>query len=289
MLRRLAGRTEVVAVVTQPDRPSGRGHKLSPTPVKAAAQALGLPVHMPQKLKPFAAELAALEPDILVVASYGRILPQAILDLPSSGIAFNVHPSLLPLYRGATPLQSAIRDGRTRTGVTIIAMDAGMDTGDVLIAEPTPLGPAETYGELHDRLALRGAELVVTAIDRLAAGRLERIPQDALGIPPDEIVATLTRPLGKDDMLIDWSRPAARIVDTIRSLAPAPAARAVVGGETVKILAARAAGAGESGITADGGFVERAGDGAGVVLLRVTPPNRGLLSGAAFARARAAV
>jgi methionyl-tRNA formyltransferase len=288
-LQRVAERTDVVAVVTQPDRPSGRGHRLAMTPVKAAAVALALPVHVPLRLKPFARELAALEADSLVVASYGRILPQAILDLPRSGIAFNVHPSLLPLYRGATPLQSVIRDGRTLTGVTIIAMDAGMDTGDILLQEPTPLGPLETYGELHDRLASLGAELVVTAIGRLAAGSLERTPQSALGIAPDEIEATLTRPLSKDDMLIDWSRPAARIVDTIRSLAPAPAARAVVGGETLKILAARRAAEGESGITADDGVVERAGDGRGVVLLRVTPSNRGPLSGAAFARARAAV
>ncbi len=277
------------AVVTQPDRPSGRGQKLAPPPVKSAALARGLAVYAPLRLRPFAAELDALAPDILVVASYGRILPQAILELPRAGIAFNVHPSLLPLYRGATPLQSALRDGRTETGVTIMAMDAGMDTGDILLQERTPIGGAETYGQLHDRLALRGGDLLIAAIDRLLAGTLERTPQAARGVPADEIAATLTRPLTKDDMAVDWSQPAARIVDLIRALAPAPAARAALSGENVKILAARLALAGEAGVTADDGVVERAGDGGGVVLLRVTPPNRGAMSGAAFARARAAV
>ena len=281
--------TEVVAVVTQPDRPAGRGHKVVATPVKVTALELGLPVATPLRLRLFADELRPLECDVLVVASYGRILPQVILDLPRSGIAFNVHPSLLPLYRGATPLQSAIRDGREETGVSIIAMDAGMDTGDILIQELTPLGRAETYGELHDRLAARGADLVSDAIRRLEAGVLERTPQAALGVPLSEVLATLTRPLAKEDMLVDWAWPAKRIVDTIRAFAPAPAARAVLGGETVKISAARLARAGEPALTADDGFVESAGDGRGVVILRLTPPNRGPLSGAAYFRARAAV
>jgi methionyl-tRNA formyltransferase len=280
----------VLAVVTQPDRPAGRGHKLAATPVKAAALELGLPVQTPLRLKLFANELQALSADIFVVASYGRILPQAILDLPRSGIAFNVHPSRLPLYRGATPLQSALRDGRTETGVTIIAMDAGMDTGDILAQESTPIGPAETYAELHDRLALRGADLLIGAIDRLAAGTLERTPQAALGVPPNEIESTLTRPFERADMIIDWSWPADRIVNTVRALAPAPAARAPLNGEYPKILAARAARPDESGpTTSDGGFVESTGDGRGVVVLRLTPPNRGAMSGAAYARARAAV
>lgn len=278
-------------MVTQPDRPAGRGHKLAASPVKTAAEALGLPVHAPLQLKAFAAELRPLGADIFAVASYGRILPQAVLDLPRSGIAFNVHPSLLPLYRGATPLQSAIRDGRSQTGVTIIAMDAGMDTGDILVAEPTELGPGETYGELHDRLAQRGADLLVAGIERLAAGVLERTPQTALGVAPEEIAATITRPLSKEDMIVDWCEPALRIVNLVRSLAPLPAARAAVAGETLKIAAARLAGddEAEGTMTADGGLVERAGDGHGVVLLRVTPPNRGSMSGAAYARVRAAV
>jgi len=140
-------------------------------------------------------------------------------------IAFNVHPSVLPLYRGATPLQSAIRDGRTETGVTIIAMDAGMDTGDVLLQERTLLGETESYGELHDRLASRGAVLVVEALERYANGSLERRPQAAFGIAPSEIAATSTRPLRKEDLVIGGALSAKQTVDLVRSLAPSPAAR----------------------------------------------------------------
>ena len=142
-LRALAARTDLIAVVTQPDRPAGRGHKLVPTPVREAAEALGIAVLTPEKLRPAIDELRALNGDLFVVASYGKILPQAVLDLAPRG-AFNVHPSLLPLYRGATPLQSAIRDGRSETGTSIIAMDAGMDTGDVVLQERSPLGPLPT-------------------------------------------------------------------------------------------------------------------------------------------------
>ncbi len=281
--------TDVVAVVTQPDRPSGRGHKLTATPVKVAALARGLAVFEPLALKPFASELRALAPDVLVVASYGRILPQVILDLPATGIAFNVHPSLLPLYRGATPLQSAIRDGRSETGVTIIAMDVGMDTGDILAAERTPLSATETYGELHDRLARLGADLLGQTITSLVQGRLERRAQATAAVPATEIAATLTRPLAKGDLLIDWSWPAVRVMNTIRALAPTPGARAVIDGQLVKIVAARPAHVTESGTTVDDGLVERAGDGQGVVILRLTAPNRPAMSGAAFSRMRAAV
>jgi methionyl-tRNA formyltransferase len=247
-----------------------------PTPVKAAALERGLTVYEPTKLKPFADDLRALAPEIFAVASYGRILPQIVLDVPSSGLAFNVHPSLLPLYRGATPLQTAIRDGRTETGVTIIAMDAGMDTGDILVQERTPLGARETYGELHDRLALLGADLLVRAIDAYANGALVRVPQTG--------EASVTRPIGKDDLRIEWNAAPERIVDLVRSLAPAPGARAEIDGEPVKVLDARVARDGESGVTADDGVVMN-----GVVLVRVVPPNRSAMSGGAFARAKAAV
>jgi len=186
-----------------------------------------LRVFTPEKLKPFVDDAWALGAEAFVVASYGKIVPQALLD--AVPVAFNVHPSLLPLYRGATPLQSAIRDGRTETGVTIIAMDAGMDTGDVLLQERTPIGETETYGELHDRLARRGAEMAVEAVDRHANGTLARTAQAAvarqLGIGDDEIERTRTRPLGKEDMLIGGDRTAKQLVDLVRSLAPSPGAR----------------------------------------------------------------
>ena len=227
VLEAVAARHDVVGVVTQPDRPAGRGHKLVATPVKRAAEARGLRVLTPEKLKPVVDDVRALGGDAFVVASYGKIVPQALLD--AVPIAFNVHPSLLPLYRGATPLQSAIRDGRTETGVTIIAMDAGMDTGDVLLQELTPIGESETYGELHDRLARRGAEMAVDAVDRYANGTLARTAQATvarqLGIGDDEIERTRTRPLGKDDLLIGGDRTAKQMVDLVRSLAPSPGAR----------------------------------------------------------------
>jgi len=283
-LAKLCERTEVVGVVTQPDRPAGRGHKLTPTPVKAFARERGLAVFEPLKLRAFAGDLAALGPDVLAVASYGRIVPQAILDVPARGIAFNIHPSLLPLYRGATPLQAAIRDGATETGVTIIAMDAGMDTGDILIQERTPLDADETYGTLHDRLAERGAALLIDAIDALERGTLVRVPQSAVPVAESEIERTATRPLEKDDLRVDFAWPARRIVDTIRSLAPAPGARAQLEGEAVKIVRARLGIAGEPALTADGGLLVRAGDGAFVAVLDVVPTNRGRMSGAAYAR-----
>jgi methionyl-tRNA formyltransferase len=195
--------------------------------VKRAAEARGLRVLTPEKLKLFVDDARALGGDAFVVASYGKIVPQALLD--AVPIAFNVHPSLLPLYRGATPLQSAIRDGRTETGVTIIAMDDGMDTGDVLLQERTPIGAAETYGELHDRLARRGAEMALEAVDRYANGTLVRTAQAVvarqLGVGDDEIERTRTRPLSKDDMLIRAGLSAKQMVDLIRSLAPLPGAR----------------------------------------------------------------
>ena len=229
-----------MGVVTQPDRPAGRGHKLTATPAKRAAEARGLRVLTPLKLTGFVDEARELAPDAFVVASYGKIVPQALLDVVP--IAFNVHPSLLPLYRGATPLQSAIRDGRTETGVTIIAMDAGMDTGDVLLQERTPLGADETYGQLHDRLALRGAAMALDAVDRYANGTLTRTPQSdlarELGISGSEIVATVTRPLRKPDLVIDWEQPGGRIVDLVRALAPQPLARTEFLEESLKIVAA---------------------------------------------------
>jgi methionyl-tRNA formyltransferase len=217
-----------VAVVTQPDRPAGRGQQLASTPVKVAALALGIPVFTPVKLRAFAADLAAFAPDRCVVASYGRIVPQALLDVVP--LWLNVHPSLLPLYRGATPIQSAIRDGRTTTAVSIIAMDAGMDTGDLLAqTEPLAIAEDETYGELHDRLAEIGAELLADALAADARGESYPNPQSQrandLGIEDDEITATATRPFGKEDRVLPPYATAREAIDRIRSLAPSPGAQ----------------------------------------------------------------
>jgi methionyl-tRNA formyltransferase len=241
-LRTLAAHSDVRLVVTQPDRPSGRGHRLHPTPVKLAARELGLAILEPARLIEALEALGEAGADLFALASYGKIVPRAILAVPPLGF-LNVHPSLLPLYRGATPLQSALRDGVTRSGVTIMQMDAGMDTGDIVLQEARPVGPRETYGALHDRFAALGADLLARALERALAGTLERIPQASLGVPPAEIAATSTRPLTKGDLAIDWSRPAKAVVDRVRSLAPQPLARHLLqGGGGVKIVSARLAG-----------------------------------------------
>ncbi|MEA2718973.1 MAG: methionyl-tRNA formyltransferase [Candidatus Eremiobacteraeota bacterium] len=275
-------------MVTQPDRPAGRGHKLVATPVKRAAEARGLRVLTPEKLRPFADEARALGANAFVVASYGKIVPQALLDVVP--VAFNVHPSLLPLYRGATPLQSAIRDGRTETGVTIIAMDAGMDTGDVLLQERIPIGPMETYGELHDRLAKRGAEFAAEALQQYANGTLDRRPQSEvareLGIGDDEIARTLTRPWSKRDWILTFSdtTKARDVVNHVRALSPDPAARLQwTGIGPIKILEAHVAdGPGIPYENLKPGMVEhtvggslwiRTSDG-WVSIDRLTPPDR---------------
>ena len=290
----------MVAVVTQPDRPAGRGQRVVPTPVKAAAEARGLQVVTPVALRAFASEALSYGADAFVVASYGRIVPQVLLDLVP--IAFNLHPSLLPLYRGATPLQSAIRDGRAETGLTIIAMDAGMDTGDIVLRERAPIGPEETYGELHDRLALRAAELLIVALERYAAGTLERTPQSVIaaqdGITPGDIAATATHPLGKDDLRIDWTAPRRRVIDGVRAFAPQPLARTdFAGAGTLKIAALRAldarAPAAEPRPVVNGPFVRDGkspffgalcGDGELVAIERVVAPGRPVVSGEDFAR-----
>jgi methionyl-tRNA formyltransferase len=259
-LRVFAARTDVAGVVTQPDRPSGRGHRLHPTPVKAAALDLGLTVYEPTDLRAFALEIAGASFDLFGLASYGRILPQALLDLPRMG-ALNVHPSLLPRYRGATPIQTALRNGDRETGVTIMAMDAGMDTGDIVLQERVPIGADDDYGSLHDRLAGVGAKMLGKAIAAAAAGALERAPQT--GEP------SVTRPIRKTDLDVDWNAGARVIVDHIRAYSPLPAARGELHGENVKLLRAHVGAHDE------------------VIVDELIAPNRGKMTGEAHARSAA--
>lgn len=228
-LRVVATRTRLLGVVTRPDRPSGRGQRLMPSPVKSAALELGVRVHEPSHLRRFAAELVGEAFDLFILASYGRVLPAELLELPRLG-ALNVHPSLLPKYRGATPIQTAIANGERETGVSIMLMDAGLDTGDLVLQRPVAIGPNETYGELHDRLASAGVTLLGEALDLAIGGELTAQPQAG--------DASLTRSLSKEDLLIDWSWPPERIVNAVRALSPQPAARALLDGELVKILRA---------------------------------------------------
>lgn len=281
-LHAFAKAVDCALVVTQPDRPWGRGHKLRATPVKRAAAELGIATLEPEHLRDALPALAALGAELFAVASYGKIVPQAVLDLPRLG-ALNVHPSLLPLYRGATPLQGQLRDGVTTGGVTIIAMDAGMDTGDIVLREERTIGLDETYGELHERFAALGAELLAHACAQALTGTLARTPQHGL-VPQAEVARTLTRPLRKEDLAVDWSWSARRVIDHVRSLSPQPGARATLDGEPdpVKLLLVRQARPADDAAE----LVVRCGDGESVAIERLVPPNRGVTSGRAYRAAR---
>jgi methionyl-tRNA formyltransferase len=281
-LRAFAAATDCALVVTQPDRPSGRGQRLQPTPVKIAAKELALAVYEPVTLRDGVQPIREASADVFAVASYGKILPQSVLDLPPHG-ALNVHPSLLPLYRGATPLQAQLRDGVTEGGVTIILMDAGMDTGDIVLQERRPIGERETYGELHDRFAALGADMLARACEESFAGTLRRESQQGLA-SPEEVARTLTRPLGKDDLRVDWSWPARRIVNHVRSLSPVPGARAMLDGEAqmVKLLDVRQV----PGPSPDE-LVVPCGEGDFVAIERLVPPNRKAMSGRSYLAALA--
>ena len=233
----IAGGHETALVLTQPDRPAGRGQKLQPSPVKVLALAHGIPVDQPPTLREAVARasLAAAAPDVLVVAAYGLILPQEVLDIPRLG-CLNIHASLLPRWRGAAPIQRAIEAGDAETGITIMRMDAGLDTGPMLLRAAVPIGPAETGGTLHDRLADVGARLVVEALDRLAD--LPAMPQPAEGV-------TYAKKIGKAEGLLDWGRPAAELERRIRAFDPFPGCSTGSGETQVKIWAARASRAAE--------------------------------------------
>ncbi|WP_054911476.1 methionyl-tRNA formyltransferase [Pseudomonas sp. NBRC 111127] len=233
---------EIVAVYTQPDRPAGRGQKLMPSAVKALAVAHGIPVLQPQTLRnaEAQAELAALQPDLMVVVAYGLILPQAVLDIPRLG-CINSHASLLPRWRGAAPIQRAVEAGDTESGVTVMRMEAGLDTGPMLLKVTTPISAEDTGGSLHDRLAQMGPPAVVQAIAGLADGSLQgEVQNDAL--------ATYAHKLNKDEARLDWRRPAVELERLIRAFNPWPVCHSTLDGESVKVLAANAAaGKGEPG------------------------------------------
>lgn len=259
-------RYPVVGVVTQPDRPRGRGKQTAPPPVKAFAEAQRLVLLQPERVKDpaFLEAFRNLAPDLVAVAAFGQLLPREMLDLPPLG-CINVHPSLLPKYRGAAPLNWTIIQGETRTGVTIMRMDEGMDSGDILLQEETPVGSGETFGELHDRLARMGAELLLKTVRMTEEGTVRRTPQD-------HAAATFAPRLKKEDGLIDWSRGAAEIVRRVRGLSPSPCAYTFLQGKTLRIFSAAGREApadrapGTAGAATAEGLPIAAGD--GIVFLR---------------------
>jgi len=229
-LRAAHAKGEVVAVYTQPDRPAGRGRQLAASPVKAAALEMGLPVHQPPNFKSAEAreQLRALEPDLMVVVAYGLILPQSVLEIPRMG-CWNVHASLLPRWRGAAPIQRAIEAGDTESGVCLMQMEKGLDTGPVLLALSIPIAPDDTGGSLHDKLSSLGAQVLSDGLGLLRAG------MRPLASPQREDKVTYAHKLDKAEARLDWTLPATRLANQVRAFNPWPVAEAEVAGSRLRI------------------------------------------------------
>ncbi len=285
---------DVAVVVSQPDKPKGRGQAVEPSPVTRAAERLGLTVAQPASLRnpPFAPVLAAKMVDVAVVVAYGKILPPDLLAVPPRGCV-NVHASLLPRWRGAAPIQWAIVAGDRTTGVTTMKMDKGMDTGDLLLSKEVEIGPSETGGTLFGKLSRLGADLLVETLEGLRDGRVRPTPQDSSR-------ATHARMLTKEDGRVDWSRPAAEIERRVRGLHPWPGAFTGAAGKTLKLHRVEV-GTGDDGLRAPAGgavpgsvlgvagdaLAVAAGDGV-LSLVEVQPEGGRRMSGAEFARGRGA-
>lgn len=275
---------DLVAVYTQPDRPAGRGQALTASPVKRRALEFGLTVEQPATLKtPDAvARLRSFDADLMVVVAYGLILPRAVLDVPRFG-CWNIHASLLPRWRGAAPIQRAIVAGDAVTGITIMQMEAGLDTGPMLLVRETPIGPRELGGELHDRLSRLGAEAIVAAIDEWQAGRIKPVIQPAEG-------ATYAAKLSKAEARIDWTKPA-RVIDAqVRAFNPWPVAETTWDGKQLRVWQSEpespAAGAAPGTVLESSGdrIVVAAGEGA-LRLLQLQLAGRRAMSAAEFLNA----
>lgn len=231
VLERLIAEHEVIGVVTQPDRPAGRNRQVQFSPVKQAALAANIPVFQPEKIRrPDAiATLRQWTPDVYIVAAFGQILPQTVLDIPAHG-SVNVHASLLPRWRGAAPIQAVIRAGDAETGITIMKMDAGLDTGPMLSQRSIPLAADETGASLHDKLAQLGGDLLIDTLPGYLSGAIQPTPQD-------NELATLAPRIDKEEGRIDWTQPAAHIERTVRAFTPWPGTFSTWNGQTLKILA----------------------------------------------------
>jgi methionyl-tRNA formyltransferase len=234
-LRAAAQRNEVVAVYTQPDRPAGRGRELTPSPVKREALLRGIEIVQPENFKSVVskAALRALEPDLMIVVAYGLILPQSVLDIPTYG-CWNVHASLLPRWRGAAPIQRAIEAGDTQSGVCLMQMEKGLDTGPVLLSQALDIGANETGGQLHDRLAALGAQVLSDGLGLLRAG-IRPVPKSQ-----SDVGVTYAHKLDKAEAKLDWSHPAIVLANKVRAFNPWPMAEGMVAGERLRVHGALA-------------------------------------------------
>ena len=275
---------EVAAVYTQPDKPKNRGMKLVAPPVKVCALAHGIPVEQPDRIRDEGVleHLAAYAPELIVVAAYGKILPKALIDLPPMG-CINVHSSLLPKYRGAAPIHWAILNGERETGVTIMDIAEALDAGDILAQSVTPIAPDETVETLHDRLALMGAELLSRTVEDIAAGRVQRTPQD-------EALSTYAPMLSRELSPMDFTRTAKQLHDQVRGLTPWPACTMEVKGQSFKVYAAEEtdqttkAAPGTLVGTDKQGILMACGDGRVLRITQVQAPGKKRMSAADYLR-----
>ncbi|SMO51126.1 methionyl-tRNA formyltransferase [Balnearium lithotrophicum] len=272
---------EVPLVVTQPDKPAGRGKKLTPPPVKVTAQEFGIPVYQPEKLKEneeLKGLLEEVSPDLIVVAAYGKILPKWLLELPRFGV-INVHASLLPKYRGASPIQSAILNGETETGITIMKVTERLDAGDIISQERVPINPEDNAQTLHDKLSKVGALLLVKTIPLYVSGEIKPVPQN-------EEEATYCTQIKKEMGRIDWRRSSQEIFNMVRAFTPWPSAFTEFKGKRIKITKAiPISGRGEPGevVRADKELIVATGEGA-LRIERLKPEGRREISGEEFVR-----
>jgi methionyl-tRNA formyltransferase len=275
---------DVVALVTQPDKASGRGREVQPPPLKPIALARGVPVLQPRRVRAPESEAAlrTLLPDVQVVVAYGQILPKAVIEIPRLGTV-NVHGSLLPRLRGAAPIQWAIEQGLEETGVTTMLIDEGLDTGPILLARRTRIEPTETAGELEPRLARLGAEALLDTLRGLSAGTLRAEPQDAARASHAPLIR-------KEDGRIDWERPASALARRVRAFHPWPGTSTGLSGRGLKVLRARAeegpphaSAAGTVLRVGRGGVVVACGEGTALLLMEVQPESRRAMDAFAFA------
>jgi methionyl-tRNA formyltransferase len=282
-LQTLIETQQVVGVVTQPDKPAGRGNRLRPSPVKVLAGAAGLPVYQPKSLRreEAAEPLREWQPDVIIVAAFGQILRPHVLYLSPHG-SINVHASLLPRWRGASPIQHAILAGDTESGVTLMRMDEGLDTGPMLVQEALPIGPRETSATLHDRLSILGADMLRRRLDAILAGRIQPVPQPDAGFTYAPMIA-------KEAGEIDWSRDIGYLDRLVRAMTPWPGAYTWWNGQPFKIVRAKPV----TGDLPDGSLAEvvRAAEGlavlavgGGLVLEEVQPPGKRAMPAEDFAR-----